>query len=130
MASGTSTAASRRRSASKPRSSGGADLILAIDLNSRGAGWRPRRLHDVLMRSIQVASARRYDAILSLQSRRACVVIWRPGLVAHGGASSFRDTGFLLAQAREMAGGLIDLATAPLGGFYPGTYEGAVAVAA
>ena len=108
----------------------GADTVLAIDLTSRGAAWRPRRLDDVVARSLQVLGERRHDAVLAQQSQRACTVIWRPGLVAPSGSSSFRDVTFLLEQARGMAGGLIDLACAPGGGFRPGTYEGAVARAA
>ena len=68
--------------------------------------------------------------MLAHDERRACVVVWRPGLIAPCGASSFRDTDFLLQQARDMAGGLIDLARGPDGAFRAGRYEGAVVRAA
>ena len=102
----------------------GADTVLAVDLTCGGGAWRPRALNDVVTRSIQVAGRRRADAMLAQQAERACVVVWRPGLIAPSGGSSFRDTDFLLAQVREMAGGLIDLARDPGGRFRPGLYEG------
>lgn len=80
----------------------GADTVLAVDLDNRGAGWRPRALHDVVARSIQVMAQRRSDAMHAHDAHRACVVVWRPGLVAPSGSSSSRDTALLLRQARDI----------------------------
>ena len=106
----------------------GATEILAVDLGSELAPYRPTGLVDLLGRAMAIAVKERTDREIDHFASDVPTVIWRPGLRAES-FGSFHDVDHLYALANELAPLMIDQALDANGEWIPNIYEAAVPMA-